>query len=144
MPFKNHNTIQHAQLIFASDRPGESSAVLDIATEHGRATTFLDLRLARLLVVMQDAFAHDGDRPNVFRGLRGPERLAERVDPSPTGYQPSIGTIRAYFSIINRRLRETWAELGLQPPKLFTSLRGAGFRLLHPLDIQYLERSEES
>ena len=138
-----NSDVQRVRLIFANDRPAGSSAVLDITTTLGRVAADLDSRHGRALHVLADALNQDASRPLTLMGLRHPERIAELLDPSPTAYIPSEFAIRSYFSQINRRLRDAWARIGLLPPKIFVSLRGAGFKRLYPIEVEYLERTRQ-
>jgi len=95
----------------------------------------LHQRHLKILVFLNGALVEDENLDEEFRGLRRNAEIAESYAKSDRfAYIPGPKAIGAYRSQIHRLIRDATPE-GFTPLRLMQSVRGAGVRLIHKIDV---------
>ncbi|MDP6542418.1 MAG: hypothetical protein QGH60_00420 [Phycisphaerae bacterium] len=97
----------------------------------------LECRHCRVLLALEAAMRADAELDDAFRGLRTNSQVADAYaqgQGDPYAYTPGPKAIAAYRAQIHRLIRSVMPE-GLKAPRLIETVRTAGVRLMHNIEI---------
>jgi len=97
-------------------------------------------RLARLIVLLQQAMVEDARLPSDLKGFRNARELAKVFDENRRVDPPLASTITTYTYKLCRILKSPAAG-GKSLPPLISRVKNSGARLLHPVKIHLVGRA---